>query len=148
MPCPIVRTYWLTRVYVFIVVPRTVVTGRRVAIFLKTCVVGRAHKQRGKGPATGQGKGKKKAPVNNASAVEQILGPEKEAPIVGAKTIEGYLCALCHLQKRQMSVSGQVLNSPRRHAGVIDLLATLRRNTAVQRKSSTTDRCKGLFFQK
>lgn len=115
-------------------------------MFLQTCVVGRVHKQRGKGTVEGPGKGKKKALANSAAAVEQIVGPQREAPTVGAKTIEAYLCALCHLQKRQMSVSGQVLNSPRRHAGVIDLLATLRRDNAAHRKSSFTDRCKGLLF--
>ena len=40
-------------------------------------MVGRAHKQRGKGTGLERGKGKKEAPADSASPVQQIVGVEE-----------------------------------------------------------------------
>lgn len=80
------------------------------------------------------------APVNDTPATEEMVGKGRT---VGWKTMEAHLCALCFLQKQQMQASGRVINSPRRFPGVIELMATLKRQEAERRKSSAVDRCKG-----
>lgn len=108
-------------------------------MFFQECVVGRPHKQRGRGPAGGD-KGKTKAPANTIGSEKDITGEERT---VGWKTLEAYLCALCYMQKQQEHSSGRLLDSPRRHPSVIELMATLKRKNAARKKSSFVDRCQG-----
>jgi hypothetical protein len=89
-----------------------------------------------------KGKGKTVAPSEDTPAAEEITG---EAPIVGYKTLEANLCALCSLQKQQMATTGRVINSPRRFPAVIELMATLKRQEAGRKKSSHVDRCQGWY---
>ncbi|GHJ89143.1 hypothetical protein NliqN6_5545, partial [Naganishia liquefaciens] len=103
---------------------RTLVTGARVAKFLKTCVVGRTYKQRGR--VGGKGKGKTVAPSADTPAAEEVTG---ELPT-----------------KQQMATTGRVINSPRRFPAVIELMTTLKRQEAERKKSSFVDRCKDSFL--
>lgn len=103
------------------------VTGSRVAVFLKECVVGRAHKPKGK-----KG-GKKKA--DSAAPADQV-----EGKTVGAAVLNQYLSALCRLYKNQQAASNGQLPSPRVHPAVINLARTERLKTAVRTKSHLNDR--------
>jgi hypothetical protein len=132
----------LTRVYTTVhsCGYRILVTGTRVAKFLKLKVVDRPHKTRGK--AGGKGKGKTVAPSGETPMTEAITGPVKT---LGWKSLEQYLCALCYMQKQQMAATGRVINSPRRFPAVIALQATLKRKEADRKKNSFVDRCKGWY---
>lgn len=103
------------------------VTGSRVAVFLKECAVGRAHKSKGKQ------NGKKKAEAT--VAVEEVIGRT-----VGAAVLNQYLSALCRLHKTQQAASNGQIPSPRAHPAVIALGKTEKLKTAAQKKSHLNDR--------
>ncbi|GHJ85856.1 hypothetical protein NliqN6_2258 [Naganishia liquefaciens] len=106
---------------------------KRVAVFLKGCVVGRAHKPKGK-----QG-GKKKS---DASAlIEEAAGKT-----VGAAVLNQYLSALCRLHKNQQAAPNGQLPSPRVHPAVINLAKTERLEIAVRTKSHMNDRTENTFL--
>ena len=103
------------------------VTGSRVAVFLKECVVGRAHKPKGKQ------RGKKKSDAS--AAIGEVAGKT-----VGAAVLNQYLSALCRLHKNHQAASNGQLPSPRVHPAVTNLARTERLKTAVRTKSHLNDR--------
>lgn len=103
------------------------VTGSRVAVFLKECVVGRAHKPKGK-------QGGKKT-LGGSALIEEAAGKT-----VGAAVLNQYLSALCRVHKNQQAASIGQLPSPRVHPAVINLARTERLKTAVRTKSHLNDR--------
>jgi hypothetical protein len=108
------------------------VTGSRVGIFLKECVVGRAHKAKGK-------KGGKKV-ANGASPTEEVIGKT-----VGSSVINQYLSALCRLHKTQQATCNGQIPSPRTHPSVIALGRTEKLKTAAMKKSFLNDRTESEF---
>jgi hypothetical protein len=103
------------------------VTGSRVGIFLKECVVGRPHKAKGK-------KGGKNV-ANGASASETVVGKT-----VGSSVINQYLSALCRLHKAQQAACDGQIPSPRTHPAVIAIGRTEKLKTGELKKSFLNDR--------
>jgi hypothetical protein len=108
------------------------VTGTRTGLFLKECVVGRAHRTKGK-----KKKEKEKSRSRSPSpAVEDITGIKT----ISGSSINRYLSALCRLHKAQQAACNGQVPSPRVHPTVIAITRTEKLRNATQTKSHLNDR--------